>query len=187
MDFEDKTKSDEEILVLSIDKPSLFEIIVNKYQNAFLRKAKDIIHDDELARDIVQESFMKIYLNAPRFKKMEEASFKAWAYRIVLNTSFSFYRKKQREGSWFVDEGAGFYENIADDSDYVSKGEIEDFIISIFSKMPKSLSRVLSLYYLEDKPQKEIAKIEAVSLQMVKTRVYRAKKEFKRICAEVVL
>lgn len=186
MDFEDKTKSDEEILVLSIDKPSLFEIIVNRYQNAFLRKAKDIIHDDELARDIVQESFMKIYMNASRFREVEEGSFKAWAYRIILNTSFSFYRKKQKERIWFIDEEVEFYENIADETDYVKKGEFEDFVISIFSRMPKSLSRILSLYYIEDRPQKEIAKIEGVSLQTVKTRVYRAKKEFKRVCAEVV-
>lgn len=186
MNFEDKTKSDEEILVLSIDKPSLFEIIVNRYQNAFLRKAKNIIHDDELAMDIVQESFMKIYMNASRFKEMEEGSFKAWAYRIVLNTSFSFYRKRQKERTWFVDEEVEFYENIAGGVDYVKRNELEDFIISIFSRMPKSLSKILSLYYIEDKPQKEIAEIEGVSLQTVKTRVYRAKKELKRICAEVV-
>ncbi|MCR4283748.1 MAG: RNA polymerase sigma factor [Parcubacteria group bacterium] len=186
MDFEDKTKSDEEILSLSIDRPSLFEIIVNRYQNAFLRKAKDIIHDDELARDIVQESFMKIYMSASRFREVEEGSFKAWAYRIILNTSFSFYRKRQKERIWFVDEEVEFYENIADETDYVKRNELEDFIISVFSKMPKSLSRILSLYYIEDRPQKEIAKIEGVSLQTVKTRVYRAKKELKRVCADVV-
>ncbi|PIR57923.1 MAG: hypothetical protein COU71_01445 [Parcubacteria group bacterium CG10_big_fil_rev_8_21_14_0_10_38_31] len=186
MDFDDKTKSDEEILALSIDKPSLFEILVNRYQNAFLRKAKEIIRDDEIAMDIVQEVFMKIYMNARRFEKMDEGSFKAWAYKIVLNTSFSFYKKKQRERGWFVDEEVSFYENIADESDYVKKSELEDFILSIFSRMPKSLSHILSLYYLEDKPQREIAEIEGVSLQTVKTRVYRAKRELKRICAEVM-
>lgn len=186
MDFEDKTKSDEEILALSIDKPSLFEIIVDRYQNAFLRKAREVIRDDELARDIVQESFMKIYMNASRFKTVDEGSFKAWAYRIVLNTSFSAYKKRQKERSWFVDEEVSFYENIADETDYVKNSELEDFIISIFSRMPRSLSRILSLYYLEDKPQKEIAKIEGVSLQVVKTRVCRAKKELKRIYAEVI-
>ncbi len=186
MDFEDKTKSDEEIIALSLSQPSLFEIIVNRYQNAFLRKAKDIIHDEELARDIVQESFMKIYFNARRFREIDEGSFKAWAYRIVLNTSFSFYRRKQKEKRWFVDEEVDFYENIPDKVDYIKRSETEDFVISILSKMPKRLSHILSLFFLEDRPQKEIAKIEGISLQAVKTRVHRAKKELKRICIEVM-
>jgi len=185
MDFEDKTKSDEEIIALSVDKPSLFEIIVERYQNAFLRKAKEIIRDDELARDIVQESFMKIYINAPGFKKMNDASFKAWAYKIVLNTSFSFYRKMRKERNRFIDGEVSFYENIADENDYFKKNEFENFVSSIFSKLPKSLSEILSLYYIEDKPQKEIAEIQGMSLEAVKAKVYRAKREFKRICAEL--
>jgi len=47
--------------------------------------------------------------------------------------------------------------------------------------MPKNLSRVLSLHFIERRPQKQIAQMENLSVGAVKTRIYRAKKEFKKV------
>jgi DNA-directed RNA polymerase specialized sigma24 family protein len=52
-----KEQSDEEVLQLSISRPSLFAILVRKYEDAFMRKARSIVHDEEAAEDIVQETF----------------------------------------------------------------------------------------------------------------------------------
>jgi len=47
--------------------------------------------------------------------------------------------------------------------------------------MPEHLGRVLKLHFIEGRPQEEIAKMEGVSVGAIKTRVHRAKKEFKKI------
>ncbi|MCP6768921.1 hypothetical protein NL529_29160, partial [Klebsiella pneumoniae] len=60
--------SDEEVLAASVAHPSLFALLVRKYEAAFLRKAQSIIRDEEEAIDIVQEAFTKIYINAGKFK-----------------------------------------------------------------------------------------------------------------------
>ena len=80
---------DEEILAASLEKPAFFKILVDRYQEAFLRKALSILRRQEDAEDIVQETFVKIYFNGKKFKKMEGIEFKSWAYKILINTSFN--------------------------------------------------------------------------------------------------
>jgi len=82
-------RSDEELLALSIKKPEVFGILLDRYQNAFLRKSQSVVFSREEAEDIVQETFTKIYTNAHRFEVVPGASFKSWGYRILLNTSFT--------------------------------------------------------------------------------------------------
>ncbi|MEK7178535.1 MAG: sigma-70 family RNA polymerase sigma factor, partial [Patescibacteria group bacterium] len=84
---------DEEILAASLEKPAFFKILVDRYQEAFLRKALSILRRQEEAEDIVQETFVKIYFNGKKFKKMEGIEFKSWAYKILVNTAISRYRQ----------------------------------------------------------------------------------------------
>ena len=174
--------SDEEVLALSIDNPSLFETIVDRYQEAFLRKAERILGARGDAEDVVQDAFTKIYFNAHRFKKVEGASFKSWAYKILINTTFTHYQKLKKEGSFMSKLDPEIYEILPDlneESRFEDK-TLRDYIVSIFSKMPRDLARVLELHFLEGRPHKDIAEQEGVSIAAVKTRVYRAKKLFRK-------
>src|SRR3989344_1239857 len=78
--------SDEELLAVSVAHPSLFALLVRKYEAAFLRKALSIVREQEEAEDIVQEAFTKIYLNAKKFAPQEGASFSSWGYQILIKT-----------------------------------------------------------------------------------------------------
>src|SRR5512146_75715 len=91
--------SDEELLALSVAHPSLFALLVRKYEEPFLRKARSIVRDEEDAVDVVQEAFTKIYLNAKKFKPQEGASFSSWGYRILINTALTQYQKRKRRGA----------------------------------------------------------------------------------------
>src|SRR5665647_3299840 len=95
--------SDEQLLAASTRHPSLFVLLVRKYEEAFLRKAMGIVHEREEAEDIVQEAFTKIYLNAAKFKTVEGASFSSWGYRILINTALTHYAKRKREGGRVVE------------------------------------------------------------------------------------
>src|SRR3990167_5396737 len=93
MTFLENNSKDEEILAASLEKPALFRILVDRYQDAFVRKALGIVRQKEEAEDIVQETFVKIYFNGQKFKKYDGIEFKSWAYKILVNTAISRYRK----------------------------------------------------------------------------------------------
>ena len=71
--------SDEAIFLASLRDPDRFSEIVDRYQAAFIRKAKDILRDENDAYDAVQEAFVRIYSAAKQYRKMEGVAFKSWA------------------------------------------------------------------------------------------------------------
>lgn len=173
---------DEEILALSIKRPELFSKLVDKYQDAFLRKAKRVLGDRSEVEDVVQETFTKIYLYSSKFQTQEGASFSSWAYKILMNTTFTQYQKLKKRGGLEASAPDEILALAPDHSHRSSeKDNYKDVVASVLSRMPESLARVLSLHFIDDKPQEEIARELGVSVSAIKTRVHRAKKEFKKI------
>lgn len=177
---------DEEILVASRAKPHLFAIIVERYQEPFLRKAKRILGDRPEVEDVVQEVFTKIYVYSSNFAKQEGASFSSWAYKILMNTTFTHYQKLKRKGEMVANVDEEILA-LAPDHSYrvLEKDNFKDVVATVLSRMPEGLARVLSLQFLEDKSQEEIAGDLGTSVSAVKTRVHRAKKEYKRISEQL--
>jgi len=175
-------RSDEELLALSLEKPSLFALLVKKYEAPFLRKAISIVRSQEEAEDVVQEAFTKIYLNAHKFKKVEGATFSSWGYRILINTSLTHYMKGKRERGVRADLEPEILELIPDkDLKQFEKKELTDHVASVLTRMPDVFARALSAFFLEGKTQEEMAGEEGVSVGAIKTRVHRAKEEFRRV------
>jgi RNA polymerase sigma-70 factor (ECF subfamily) len=180
---ETSLKTDEEVLSLSLSDPSYFEEIVKRYEDAFISKSQSIIGDREEAMDIVQEVFTKIYINAKKFKKVEGAKFSSWAYKILINTTFSHYQKLKKNRERFTKIDTEIMESMPtkpEDDILSEKHYLEEEILVVFSRMPKSLSKILRMYFIEGYSQKAIAEKEGITVSAVKTRVYRAKKIFKK-------
>ncbi len=187
MDFEQTQNNqykDEEILAASLNKPALFKILVDRYQEAFIRKAVGILRNHEEAEDIVQETFVKIYLHGKKFKKMEGIEFKSWAYKILVNTAISRYRKIskkwQAESADPLDLELASEKNLSTE-DIVLESETKSITADLISRLPKPLARLVSLYYIEDKPYKEIAERESITIPALKMKLFRAKKMLKEI------
>ncbi|MBX4215604.1 RNA polymerase sigma factor [Candidatus Parcubacteria bacterium] len=175
-----KGRPDDEVLALCVSSPAVFSILYDRYHDEFVRKAKKIV-GEEYAEDLVQEAFVKIYMNAARFKKQEGASFKSWGYRILMNACFTYYKKQKRDREATMPLDEELAELLPNFRTNVDKEFTGDYVLSILSRMPSLLANVLKAYFIEGKPQKEIAEAEGVSVGVVKTRVHRAKKEFKKV------
>ncbi len=178
--YEDK--SDEEILALSMRYPSVFAVLVDRYQKPFTRKAEHILKNREDAEDVVQETFTKIYMYAGKFSVVDGASFSSWAYKILLNTAFTRYQKMKKVRDNTIPMEPELYETIAGDAGPAyEEREMKEQVSTTIAQMPEALGRILRLHFLDDMSQKEIADREGISLSAVKTRVHRAKKEFKKM------
>ncbi|HEY4479207.1 MAG TPA: RNA polymerase sigma factor [Candidatus Paceibacterota bacterium] len=175
--------SDEEILSLSTENPNHFELLVDRYQQKFIDRAFYILRNKEEAADIVQDTFVKIYLNAKRFRPVPGASFKSWAYRILLNTCFTKCKKAKREREVFLRIEEETAEFIPDKAELVTaKQRLDtDQVLSMLSRLPVTLSRVMRLHYVEGKSQEDIATLEGVKNGVIRTRIHRAKKILKNL------
>jgi len=177
---------DEKVLKLSLEAPVFFGELVKRYQGAFIRKAQNIVGFREEVYDIVQDTFTKIYLNAGKFSDREGGNFRAWGYKILCNTAFTYYQKFKKDAKYVTPLDTEILENTlaGDDEERMEKSYIEKEVIMLVSELPRNLSRLLRLHYLEGMPQKEIAEQEGISVSAVKTRIHRAKKELKKISTQ---
>ena len=170
------------MLALALRNPLFFGILIDRYEEKFLRKSKNILKNDDDTRDAVQDTFVKIYLKAKTFKKREGASFSSWAYAILLNTCYTIYKKKKQTSEFtqqldneLLDALPNNYEE-----EFGQKMYREE-IISFLIKLPDIFQNVCKKFYVEGKSQKEIALEERVSLNVVRTRLHRARKEMRKM------
>jgi RNA polymerase sigma-70 factor (ECF subfamily) len=69
-----------------------FEDLVRRYDRDVLRLALNLVRRPEDARDIYQETFLKVYRNLHRFRF--ECSFYTWLYRITTNVALDYLRRR---------------------------------------------------------------------------------------------
>jgi RNA polymerase sigma-70 factor, ECF subfamily len=180
--------SDEELLTASLKHPSLYTHLIDRYEEAFRRKARAIVGYREEVEDILQETFTRIYLRGNQYHPQPGASFSSWAYMILSNVSFTYYQKLKRRGETQVvldQEVVELLPQMAHDEQ--AAHITEEYVISVLVRMPVLLARVLRLHFLEDRSQQDIADELGISVSAVKARIFRAKKWFKKIDYELAV
>jgi RNA polymerase sigma-70 factor (ECF subfamily) len=163
-------------LVRSKDKENYAEII-NRYKNKLIRYALYLTGDDDKAADVVQESFIKAYVNLNGFDIKKK--FSSWIYRIVHNEAMNVLNKDKKQLP--LKEGVDFDSGINLEDNFVKK-ELQTKAQDCLKRLPVLYREPLTLYFLEEKSYEEISDILRMPVGTVGTRINRAKILMKEIC-----
>ena len=171
-----KPNTDEE-LILAIQQGdiSAYEELVKRYQQGLYVFVVRILKDEAAARDIVQDSLVKVYQVIQSINTQKK--FSTFLFEIAKNAAFSLLRKKKRIIS--LDAIA----DIEDDESFLEKYlklDEQERVRSVVQSLEKKYSMVLSEYYFEDLSYEEIAKKTRLPINTVRTHVRRAKEAFKK-------
>ena len=155
--------------------------LIRTYQNKAFEVAISIVKQEEDAKDVVQESFITAYLSISQFNN--DAKFSTWFYRIIVNTSLQFLRKKKRkyeivEEFSVSDEKKTAY-NIAINK--LEKHDLKNLIKKVFEKIPAKEALVLQLFYIDDQSITEIVEISGFTKTNVKVLLHRGRNSFYKI------
>jgi len=177
--------SDEAVLSRSRGEPWLFALLLERYESAFLRKAKSIVFNELDAEEIVQDAFTKIYVNAARFEIREGAKFSSWAYTILINTALTRYQKCVKEGKRTMLLDPELEQQLGEMKGHNAFNQDRDHIERVLALIPGHFADVLKLHYLEHWSHKDIAGETGESVGAVKSRIHRAKAEFRKKVKEL--
>lgn len=179
--------SDEELVVLALSDQENFLYLVNRYEKillSYIHKISNIAYEE--AEDILQEVFIKIYINLNGFDK--NLKFSSWAYRITHNEVISNFRKKNirpQNIDWDFDDN--ILNNISSDFDInqqLDNKYLRSNIIKTLNSMDIKYREVLILKYIEGRDYKEISDILKKPNGTVGTLINRAKKKFQKLYQE---
>jgi RNA polymerase sigma factor (sigma-70 family) len=153
---------------------SSFEELVKKYQDMVFTMTMRILQNHEDAEEVAQDVFIKVYNSLRSFQ--QKSNFKTWLFRIVYNESINRLRTiKNRIKTNDLTDGATLY-LVEQSIDNESNEEIK-IIQNAIENLPETERTILSLYYYEDMPVKEIAKITELTETNVKTRLFRSRQK----------
>ena len=176
--IENKDISDEDLVekIRTSDK-NLYVIIIERYEKKLIRYANNLIKDKNKAIDIVQESFIKAFIDLNNFDINKK--FSSWIYRIVHNQVINIIKKYHKETPLLEDWDFKSEENIEENFEIQ---EIKEKVEKCLKNIPFLYREPLSLYYIDEKSYKEISYILRIPMGTVATHINRAKKLMKKIC-----
>ena len=152
-------------------KEERIEHMVTLYQLPLLRMCIMYLHDEELAKDAVQETFINAYRNLDKFRA--ESSEKTWLTRIAINFCKNVYRT-----GWFkhVDRSV-MLDKLSERQ--APADEEDDEITEEIMNLPIKLREVALLCWLQGLTYEEAADVLGISRQAVGSRLNRARKKLR--------
>lgn len=170
-----QNQDEAELIAQSLDGGhDAYGILVDRYKNAIYYHCFAIVHDEELAEDITQETFIDAYYKLKRYKS--EYKLSTWLFKIATNKALNALKRRKRE-------------IVADDAlfDTIASTQPGPRIMTEYSELREAVSKletnhrvVISLYYWQGLSYQEIASIMSSPIGSIRGWMYRAKETLRK-------
>jgi RNA polymerase sigma-70 factor (ECF subfamily) len=173
---------------LKAGDPDAYEELVRLYSGRLVALARQILGEEDLARDAVQDAFLSAFRAIERFN--EESRLSSWLHRIVTNAALAKLRTKRRRPESFLTEEFG----IGADEDPLDRAALADpaagsprvdediarrqealFVQDCIERLKENHRTVLTLRYIHQYDTEQTARILGFGTNTVKTRLMRAR------------
>jgi RNA polymerase sigma factor (sigma-70 family) len=168
-------QAEEDLLVMAAQNGNhkAFSILFRRYQTPLLRFSYKLSKDSELAKDAVQDAWIK---SAANLRKLQDPrAFKSWVYRQVRWRTIDLLRKQTLANDKFEPLNEG-------ENDVLIEETInEDNALSeVVKLLPLIEKQIIDLFYLDEMKLAEMAIILELPLGTIKSRLHRARNLLKQ-------
>ena len=158
-----------------------FAQILDIYSDRIERYVRRMVGHNDVATDIVQDVFIKAYININSFDL--DRKFGPWIYRIAHNECVNYFKKKKSLNLTFFQFDTILPSNNElpeQVSDFINK-ENKSRIEKILNEIDIKYREVIVLNYFEDLDYKEISEALGIPVSTVGVRIMRAKKLLEKL------
>ncbi len=150
-----------------------FSILVDAHKDMVYSLCLKMTNSNENAEEIAQDSFVKAYQGLHKFKG--KAKFSTWLYQITYYTCINFLRKNKLTTT--TDFPDNFEDSTAEILDQIQQDERRNYISKALAHLEPEERALITFYYLEERPVKEISEIMKMSISNVKVKLHRTRKK----------
>ena len=171
-----------------------FDELVSRYRTRIFAMIYNMVHNEQDAWDLAQDSFVKAWKSINRFRR--HSSFYTWVYRIVMNVTIDWLRKKQIKGAGSEFDDSIQLKEIDPASRTVPKAEplphermerneIRAKIDNAIGQLSPEHRAVILMKEIEDMQYHEIAETLGCSIGTVMSRLFYARKKLQNLLRDV--
>ena len=171
-----------------------FDQLVSRFRTRVFSMIYNMVHNEQDAWDLAQDSFVKAWKSIARFRG--QSSFYTWIYRIVMNVTIDWLRKKQVKGGDAEFDDAIQLKEIDPASRTVPKAEalpheqmehteIRGRIDAAIAQLSPEHRAVILMKEIEDMQYHEIAESLGCSIGTVMSRLFYARKKLQNLLRDV--
>ncbi len=139
-----------------------------------------VVYEDDV-KDVLQDSFIKIFASVDKFEYRGKGSVRAWLTRVVVNESLSFLRRSTRPEVTYP-------EWELPDTEVTEEPDVTDIspetIQQMVQQLPKGYRTVFCLFVFEHRSHKEIANLLGIKPDTSASQLYKAKEMLSRMVKE---
>ena len=146
--------------------------LYDRYSRLLLGVCNRYTSNIEEAEDVLQEGFVKIFLNMKEFKG--EGSLLAWMRKIMINTAITHYHRMRKH--WYHNDLEEIRETRLDDHTWEETEFSHEELYKIIHQMPDGYRVVFNLYAVEGYKHREIADILSIDENTSKSQYSRARR-----------
>jgi RNA polymerase sigma-70 factor, ECF subfamily len=170
-----------------------FDALVSRYRSRIFGMIYNMVHNEQDAWDLAQDSFVKAWKSIARFRG--QSSFYTWIYRIVMNVTIDSLRKKQIRGAAEFDDAIQLREidpasrtvphADALPHEQMEHQEIRTRIDAAIAELSPEHRAVILMKEIEGMQYHEIAESLGCSIGTVMSRLFYARKKLQGLLRDV--
>lgn len=160
------------------DKNAFREIVI-AYQRLLFGVAFKMLCDEDEAKDILQESFIRIWQNLEEYDQRRE--FGSWAYGITVHLCLDRLRQKERWGEMPEDDER--VSKFADDPEpdrQLENAELSGVIRGLVSRLSDQQRIAFTLVHLENLTVAEASTVSGIPADKIKSNLYVARQRIRK-------
>lgn len=160
-------------------KSEAFGTLVERYDRAVYHLAYRTLRDREEAADTAQETFFKAFRSLRTFKT--GAKFSTWIFSIAYHACCDRLARRKRYSN---DEMPEYADPAAGPEAQAVAGDEASRLRAAVDRLPEKYRAVITLYHLQGKQYEEIAAVLDMPLGTVKTHLFRAKEQLRKLLSQ---
>lgn len=146
-----------------------FDCLLARHQDRLFQYIFYAVHDEDLANDIFQETFVKVILSLRKGNYVEQGQFFAWLSRIAHNLVLDHFKTQRgqcsydEDGQEFADETTSQLACVGREEEMIRMESIE-MVQKWITLLPDEQREVVKMRFYQEIPFKEIAEITGVGI-----------------------
>jgi RNA polymerase sigma-70 factor (ECF subfamily) len=165
---------DAEVIARVLDgEKEQFEHLVSRYQRVLYRHAVAIVLDHDTAADMVQDAFVRAYLNLRECR--DRSRFRSWLFRTLRNRCLDHLKEASRRTVRLDDVVEPPIDEADDPAVLAERSEQWSGIMRALAQLPPTLREAFVMHYVDGVPYETMAELLDASVSALKMRVLRAR------------